>query len=155
VLDAENNRLAAATAGHYPPLLSDGGPFEPMGMRPQLILGVQPGVKFPTEFFDLPPESALLLYTDGVLDAQSPTGERFDLEKMRQALTHPFDGAEGLIDNVVAQLKEFCDGRPPADDLTLVAIHLQGMQLSLESAEPAEAVAVPQEETTPPQPIPG
>jgi hypothetical protein len=137
VLDLENNRMEAATAGHYPPLLSDGGPFEPMGICPQLILGVQPGLKYPTEYFDLPNEATMLLYTDGVLDAQAPDGRRFDQEKIQAALAGPFDSAEGMIEGVVTALKQFCNGRPPADDLTLVAIHLNGVGRAVDTTSAA------------------
>jgi serine phosphatase RsbU (regulator of sigma subunit) len=124
VLDPDNRRMEAATAGHYPPMLSDGDAFKSVSMNSQLILGVQSNFRYPTESFELPENTTLLLYTDGVLDAQSPDGERFDEEQLERAASGRFQSAQKTIDDVLAALKAFCGGRAPADDLTLVAIHL-------------------------------
>jgi hypothetical protein len=72
---------------------------------------------------ELPPGGLLLLYTDGVVDALSPDGERFGIEQM-------LDVARSLVDRppselqarLLAELQQFMGQQPQFDDVTLVAI---------------------------------
>jgi serine phosphatase RsbU (regulator of sigma subunit) len=126
VLDLETSTVDIATAGHPPPLVGSGEEFKPLGIDPQLVLGVEPSTRFPTQRFQLPRNANLLLYTDGVIDAQSATGERFSEEGLAQAVYGNFDNAQALLDTVLEAIDGFRKGRELNDDLTLVAIQLQG-----------------------------
>lgn len=126
VLDLDHKRVTAATGGHYPPLIGGAaGGFRPASIHPQLVLGIEPHLTFPTEEFDLPADACLLLYTDGVLDAQAPDGSRYDQARLEQTMDRDFTDAREMIDDITASLKHFCRGRAPADDLTLVAVRLE------------------------------
>lgn len=125
VLDPQRNRIDIASAGHPFPLISDGAAFQSLKLEPNLILGVEKDTPYTSEAFDLSPRSALLLYTDGVLDAQSPTGERFGAERLRRSLSARSDSAQSLVDSVVNAVNRFRADYPLCDDLTLVAIQLQ------------------------------
>ncbi|HTL29592.1 MAG TPA: SpoIIE family protein phosphatase [Tepidisphaeraceae bacterium] len=125
VLDLENCTVDIATAGHPPPLVGSGEAFSPLPIDPQLVLGVEPSIRFPTHRFTLPRNANLLLYTDGVIDAQSATGERFNEEGLAASLYGKFDNAQAMIDTVIEAIDDFRKGRDLNDDLTLVAIQLQ------------------------------
>jgi serine phosphatase RsbU (regulator of sigma subunit) len=125
VLDLENATVDIATAGHPPPLVGSGEEFKPLGIDPQLVLGVEPSSRFPTQRFQLPRNANLLLYTDGVIDAQSATGERFNEEGLAQAIYGKFDNAQAILDTALEAINTFRQGRDLNDDLTLVAIQLQ------------------------------
>jgi sigma-B regulation protein RsbU (phosphoserine phosphatase) len=125
VIDTDRNIIELATAGHQPPLIGTGGAFESMRVTPQLVLGVDDDVTFPTERFDLSPQSALLLYTDGAVDVQSPGGERFSTERQVSSLYGRFGSAAALLDAALDAVNEFRGGRDLGDDLTFVAIQLQ------------------------------
>lgn len=126
VLDVDRGIVEVVNAGHPPPLISNGdGAFEQMPVSPQLVLGVEEGVRFPAQKFALSPHSSLLLYTDGAIDAQAPGGERFTVEGLQHSLYGRFDTAQAIIDTVVNAVNAFRGERELADDLTLVAIQLQ------------------------------
>ncbi len=125
VLDLENATVDIATAGHPPPLVGSGEEFKPLGIDPQLVLGVEPSTRFPTQRFQLPRNANLLLYTDGVIDAQSATGERFSEEGLAACIYGKFDNAQAMLDTVLEAINDFRKGRDLNDDLTLVAIQLQ------------------------------
>lgn len=129
VVDVENAELHVATAGHYPPLMGDGsaGPFLPLQMEPELVLGVEPESEYRTETFDLPPNASLLMYTDGVLDLEAPGGKRYGKDGLRKSLTAAcFITSQAMIDHVLADLDRFRDRKEIPDDLTLVAVQLTG-----------------------------
>lgn len=127
VLDPRQDRIEIATGGHPPPLVGGAEGFRRIELEPNLVLGVEADSTYGTESFDLAPNSTLLLYTDGVLDAESPSGQRFGLERLRRALgaSANADSAQTLIDAVLDQINAFTRGNPFGDDLTLVAVQVQ------------------------------
>jgi serine phosphatase RsbU (regulator of sigma subunit) len=125
VLDPRNDRIEIATGGHPPPILGDADGFRRMALEPNLVLGVERDSTYGTEAFDVSPNSTIVLYTDGVLDAESLSGERYGLDRLRHALAAPADSAQMLIDSVLQNIDAFTGGRPFGDDLTLVAVQVQ------------------------------
>jgi sigma-B regulation protein RsbU (phosphoserine phosphatase) len=75
--DLRQHQLRIVNAGHCPLLIADGRnavlPVAPEGMP----LGIEPHAAFVEERVRLAPFSSVLLYTDGVTEAQSLTGEMF------------------------------------------------------------------------------
>jgi serine phosphatase RsbU (regulator of sigma subunit) len=136
VIDLEEGRLRAATAGHYPPLLcSDEGDVRPLAMEPQIVLGVDATAEYPTEDFELPAGADLLLYTDGVLDVEGPGGERFGKQGLREALAAGrHDSAQAMVDSVLARINSFRGAVDLPDDLTLVGIQLAPEPMSVAQA---------------------
>jgi sigma-B regulation protein RsbU (phosphoserine phosphatase) len=62
----------------------------------------------------------LLLYTDGISESRSPADEEFGDERVAAAAAAHPDGGAGLLDDLLADVRRFSDGRPQPDDLTLV-----------------------------------
>jgi sigma-B regulation protein RsbU (phosphoserine phosphatase) len=96
-----------------------------MPVPPQLVMGIDADVSYPTERFTLPAGASMLLYTDGVTDAAAPKGERFMVEGLQKALYGRFESAQSIIDAVVDAVDHFRGERDLPDDVTLVAIQLQ------------------------------
>jgi serine phosphatase RsbU (regulator of sigma subunit) len=135
VIDPERNEVLTAAAGHAGPLVSDGDAFEPMPVQAQLVLGVEESTTYPTERFPISPRSCMVLYTDGVIDVQNPAGERFSEDRLRHALSGKFDDAEDLLAAALDAVNDFRAGAELTDDLTFVALQLQG------APAPSESVA--------------
>jgi serine phosphatase RsbU (regulator of sigma subunit) len=125
-LDLERGQMQVATAGHYPPLLGDGSAFQSMRVTPQLVLGVEADVEYPTQEFPIPPHASLLLYTDGVLDVESPRGARFGRDGLAAAISGAFQSAQTLVSALLAGVDGFRGTKDLPDDLTFVAIQLAG-----------------------------
>jgi len=143
IFDPRNERVEVATGGHPPPLVGDGETFRPLPLEPNLVLGVEKESTYAAEVFDLAPLSTLLLYTDGVLDAESKAGERFTLDRLRQSLRGSFDSAQAMVDAVLGAVDEFTAGSPLGDDLTLVAIQLQPPPVAPPAREIRRPVVTP------------
>jgi serine phosphatase RsbU (regulator of sigma subunit)/anti-sigma regulatory factor (Ser/Thr protein kinase) len=119
-LDLEAHELSAVSAGH-PPALQIG----PDG-HPQLLdgvqgppLGVASAHRYETERLPFPPRSALLLYTDGLIERRSePIDEGF--ERLVNAAAEAFGREElTLADRVYRAL---APGLTPEDDVALLAV---------------------------------
>jgi serine phosphatase RsbU (regulator of sigma subunit) len=64
----------------------------------------------------------VLGYSDGVVDALSPSGESFGIDRLSDVVAGASAQPELMIDQVVEALNEFTEGSEPYDDVTLVAI---------------------------------
>jgi sigma-B regulation protein RsbU (phosphoserine phosphatase) len=70
----------------------------------------------------------LLLYTDGVTEARSPSGAMLrDTGMQRLIVEHQTEGVDGLCNRFIEELQQF-QGNRPADDITLVALRRRAMQ---------------------------
>ena len=136
IVDPATGRLDVACAGHPPPLVGDADAgFRPMDVQAELVLGIESDMDFPTQTFDLPAGACLLLYTDGVTEAEAPDGERYSTDLLAASLDRHLDNADDLARAVRAAVDDFREGQPIADDLTYVAVHLE---------QPREARATPE-----------
>jgi serine phosphatase RsbU (regulator of sigma subunit) len=138
VIDPERNEVLVSSAGHAGPLVSEGESFEPLPVQAQLVLGVEESMAYPTERFPISPRCSFVLYTDGVVDVQNPAGDRFSEQRLQRSLYGKFDNAQDLLDAALDAVNDFRGGAELSDDLTFVAIQLQGAE-SLNEAATATA----------------
>ncbi len=126
-LDVGTGRLLIANAGHEPPLFvpADGAPLGlVLGSGP--LLGAFGTLGLPCIEAWLAPGDVCLFYTDGVTDARSTTGERFDERGLFAAVERARGGsAHDVMAAIVADLEAFTAGADPADDITMVALGRQ------------------------------
>jgi phosphoserine phosphatase RsbU/P len=124
VLQPGTGRVRFASAGHEPPLLvpGDGGPVTPVG-EAGVLLGAFTSIDPPEAELVMAPGDLLLLYTDGVTDAISPSRERFGDERLLAAIAEVRGGsAHEVVASIRDRVLAFQGTAEPADDLTLVAI---------------------------------
>ena len=95
---------------------------------PGLWAGITKGVSresVPNGSFRLAPGDVLLLYTDGVTEAQSDTGGLFGVERVCQSLREVAAlPAADILEHVLARVESWMTRR--RDDLTLVVLRYQG-----------------------------
>jgi sigma-B regulation protein RsbU (phosphoserine phosphatase) len=123
VLDARNRVLTFSNAGHNPPLLRhrDGGIEELTDGG--VALGVLPDGRYEDRPVPLRPGDVLLLYTDGVSEAEAPSGEQFGRARIEQAVARlAHRGAREILDGLVDAVRVFAGERGQNDDLTLLVV---------------------------------
>jgi phosphoserine phosphatase RsbU/P len=124
-----SGRLRWASAGHEPPFLIRAGATEVIELDPTgAMLGLLPRLGGAERTEALAPGDRLVLWTDGVTDAQSTDGERFGEARFRRLLTVPHASGEPerVIAAILAALAAWSRGRDPADDVSLVVIERTG-----------------------------
>lgn len=123
-LDLPTGHLRFANAGHEPPILvpGDGAPATlVLGSGP--LIGAFADLVLPECAVDLRPGDMLVLYTDGVTDARSSSGERFEEGRLFEAIAASRDGsAQDVVQAIASAVAAFAGGAEPADDITIVAI---------------------------------
>jgi phosphoserine phosphatase RsbU/P len=122
-LDLDGSRLTWASAGHPPPLLwkAREGRVEEL-VHPGMVIGRLRRAAYTEASAVLGPGDRLLLFTDGIPEAASLTGEQFGDERLRSFLTeHAALPAGAIADALLARIAAWT-GRNEGfdDDLTLV-----------------------------------
>lgn len=123
--DPKTGILTYANAGHHLPLLMKGKDLsvkELPKVKGIMVGGLQNQV-YKEESVQLEPLDTVFFYTDGIIEAQSNSGEQYKLDRLIQTLIKHNDKGVGEIEKyVMASLKEFTKDVPQRDDITMVLL---------------------------------
>jgi serine phosphatase RsbU (regulator of sigma subunit)/pSer/pThr/pTyr-binding forkhead associated (FHA) protein len=121
VFDAVSGDLRFANAGHNPPVLVRASGEAEMLEGGGPVLGVLSVAPYSEQRARLGPGDLLVLYSDGVTEANNPDFDEFGEERFVKVLSeNRARPACDIVAAVTAALKEFTAGAPQADDITLV-----------------------------------
>ncbi|HEY2135795.1 MAG TPA: SpoIIE family protein phosphatase [Xanthobacteraceae bacterium] len=124
VLDIQSGTMTYCNCGHNPPLVLRRGESAFESLRPcGPALGIIDHARYVPRSITLAAGDMLLLYTDGVTEAEDPQSALFGSERLEQAMREMRgQPARGLADHVIKRVTEFAKGAPQSDDITCVAI---------------------------------
>jgi sigma-B regulation protein RsbU (phosphoserine phosphatase) len=113
--------LRYANAGHNPPLLvRAGGAVEELGAT-GVPIALLPDARYEAGEARLEPGDVLVLYTDGIVEANDPAGEEYGTERLAGLCRrHRQASCADIAAALDADLEAFVRGVPFADDRTLV-----------------------------------
>ena len=88
-----------------------------------VALGVMPAMEYQTHSVTLEKGDTVLMYTDGVTEAQNPDREQFGLERLRETFRDQApEGAEAATGEVFRAVGEFAGGAAQFDDITCLEL---------------------------------
>jgi phosphoserine phosphatase RsbU/P len=124
VLDATTGMLSYANGGHNPPFVRRGdGSVQALSGAGGLVLGVMPGIDYPSHTLQLLPGDRLVLYTDGVTEAFSPADEAYGTERLiAEVKAHGDESAAALVERICRSVTVFAGTAPQSDDITLTVL---------------------------------
>jgi sigma-B regulation protein RsbU (phosphoserine phosphatase) len=119
--------LHYANAGHCPPLIvRQAGGIESLDAT-AMPVGLMESAEFEVSEIMLASGDKILIYTDGVTEAQNLQGEFFGRQRLRQVVAeHHADACQALHDAVQGAVAAFTESAPQADDITLVVFEYRG-----------------------------
>ena len=125
-LDPQSGSLSFLNAGHNPPLIvHSAGTVEQLASG-GLPLGIKPDAEYREGRTQLQPGDVLCIYSDGVTEAVSPTGEEFGATRLYEVVSRNIEAsAAGIRDRIESSLTKFAQGTSAADDITLVIVKRQ------------------------------
>ena len=129
IIDTRTGVVEFANAGHCPPLVlrAATGEAEFVQMDPCPVLGVIPDTDYEVETLKLERGDRLLLYTDGVTEANAGYEEFFGAERLKGVLEDtasltPADQLKVIRDDV----RSFVGSNEQFDDITMLIVEFQG-----------------------------
>ena len=125
-LDPESGTLSFLNAGHNPPLIvHSAGTVEQLASG-GLPLGIKPDAEYREGRTQLLRGDVLVIYSDGVTEAVSPSGEEFGATRLYEVVSRNIEAsAAGIRDRIESSLTKFAQGTSAADDITLVIVKRQ------------------------------
>ena len=122
VVDAALGRVTYSLAGHPSPVLLRGG-REPVLLETDGgVLGATGGMHYETHETAFDVGDLLVMYTDGLTEARSPSGETFGTDRLLSAVAASADEpTETVPESLFLSAFSFCEGRL-ADDVAIVAL---------------------------------
>ena len=126
VLDPNENLFTYVNAGHNPPAV----------MQPQSeifeitflsktgsLVGLFEESTWETQTIEIPPGTQIVLYTDGIPEAQNDSGDFYGNERFITALEEGLaPSAKAFQENILKDVNLFMDDTPRLDDITLIII---------------------------------
>ena len=120
-------RFEYVNAGHVPPLIRrQSGALEGLGSA-NFPVGMFPDAEYESARVKLDPGDFLVIYTDGVSEANNIHNEMFEEARLRQIM-ETFNGqtVEELAQTIRDGVKAFTQGAAQSDDITVLAIQYKG-----------------------------
>src|SRR5918999_3573277 len=140
VLDPETGLLRFANAGHDVPYVKTADGVMELRAR-GMPLGLMPGMSYEQKEATLQPGDAVLLHSDGIVEAHDPNRDMFGFPRLKETVASGPTGQE-LIDRVLSEIEAFSGpDSEQEDDITMVTLQRSAGASMLSSALPGEAGA--------------
>jgi sigma-B regulation protein RsbU (phosphoserine phosphatase) len=123
---APDGKLTYCNAGHNPPLL-----IRPSGMERLetggLILGLFEHATFEQDTLCVAPGDILVIFSDGVTEALSASGEEYGEERLLEcAIQFREKSVADLLEGILASVRQFTAGAVQSDDVTALVLRYVG-----------------------------
>lgn len=124
VIDCETGEGRMSLAGHDAPYIASAGGLRLMeGLAINPAMGVLDGVTYSATAFTLAPGESLVLFTDGVTEAEDPDAAFYGRDRLTAAIGPARDSEPGaILRDILADMAGFTRGALPTDDVTLLVL---------------------------------
>ena len=126
-LNLENGVLEYVNAGHNPPLVRrKSGDFEYLRTKPNFILAGMDITKYKKHEITLNKGDEIFVYTDGVTEAANSENELYGEKRLQNVLSGTFGTPSEICKAVKDDINGFVKGAEQSDDITMLAVKLDG-----------------------------
>lgn len=124
IIDMSDKKMIYTNAGHpsgfvlrnneEPIVLSENSPF----------VGVMEDLEYYEAEFDLLSNDKIVLYTDGIIEAQNAKSELLGEQHFVEILKENMNNKEDFFYNVFKKVESYREGNPPNDDMAIITIDI-------------------------------
>jgi sigma-B regulation protein RsbU (phosphoserine phosphatase) len=123
-IDARSRSLRYVNCGHNPALLFRAKTHDVVPMNSSCFpVGMFDSMGCEINRADLATGDILVLYTDGITEAENPQGEEFGMERLSGLIQRSYMlSADGLMNNILETATDFCRDVGFNDDVTILVV---------------------------------
>ncbi len=127
IFNVRTGELLTTNAGHNPPLLKHrDGSISPLAHVDGPMVGAMDGIVYSEKKYQLQNDETVLLFTDGITEADNVNEEFFGDERLEKLFGDWQEGSvEELVEHVAETTHAFEGENRQADDITVLAFHYQ------------------------------
>jgi serine phosphatase RsbU (regulator of sigma subunit) len=120
-------RLEFSNAGHNFPVVYRRGGERVMLERGGTVIGILENAAFEEGGLDLLPGDRVLLYTDGINEAENAAREMFGEDRIHACIESlpAHLSAREVVEALLASVRKFLDGVEPGDDMTVMVLRVR------------------------------
>ena len=138
IVDLANGKIEYVNAGHNPPIVRRfDGAFDYLREKHGPPLAVMDGISYRKGLIDLSLGEGVFLYTDGVTEATNPQLELYGEDRLVGSFraAKSVRTSQELCVDLFADLDRFADGAEQADDITMLAFKMNGVERTFDASE--------------------
>lgn len=121
-IDTSSHQISLMNAGHPPPLLKQESQASSL-KKGNLALGISKDSKYRTQKLTLNTGEMLILFSDGVTEAQNESGEFFGQDRLESIIAgFGAESAKKLGTQILEEVYQFMGETKPSDDISLALI---------------------------------
>ena len=122
IYNKNSNIIRYSNAGHNPPLIKENGEFKKLDIDAGIAIGLLDDFKYKTEETEI--KEGLVLYTDGITDANNENRELYGENRLIEFLNNSdFNG--NMINDVLENINEFTGDAEQFDDITVLLLRIK------------------------------
>lgn len=121
IYNNKTHKLTYANAGHTPPIIKNNENYELLDIDSEIVLGVWEDYEYTNHEIEL--EEEMILYTDGITDAQNANDELYGEERILHHINTNKNG--DIINSLISDINNFSKGMEQFDDMTLLIIKVK------------------------------
>lgn len=123
IMNTITGQLVYCDAGHCPPLLLRKGSVTALSSQKGLPIGVLIEAPYSAQSLQLQPHDRIIMYTDGITEAENEQGQWYGMERLQHYLTHQQHcSTEDQVNNIVNDVQSFAASYPQCDDIAIMCI---------------------------------
>lgn len=122
LIDPGTGKIQYANAGHTPPLWIREDGINVLRAT-DIVVGLFPNASYRTQEIELTAGDSLVLFTDGIIEAENPEGEEFGSQRALDCVAGSFGAdASTLVSTMEAAVRDFVGTAPQGDDITILSM---------------------------------
>ena len=122
ILNIETGVVEYVNAGHNPPLVKTEDKYEYLKTDNNLVISAMENFEYQSLSFNLKPNNSILMYTDGVVEAQNIKNELYGEERLINIINKEFLDPKETIIEIKKDVDLFSENTSQFDDITMVCL---------------------------------
>ncbi|MBQ2811395.1 MAG: SpoIIE family protein phosphatase [Alphaproteobacteria bacterium] len=129
-IDLTSGKVDYINAGHTPLMIKTKLGYRFLHPQKNIVLGVKLDTEFVAQSLILEPDEHILLYTDGITEAENKSFKFYGADRLLKILQKAKKEPADNLNMILNDVKKFTKGAPQSDDITMLEFAYYGFKKS-------------------------